>query len=130
VIALSQDPQVDHQSEERLVAVFLFDSHKLKKYIEIAASGDRKGYATVLEAAFDKPLSDIEPLWHEYLQVVSKNIAVLEENPTSQFFLSKKDFDEFVKTNPTVFKDLDQHLSSKVTNGTTNSGANDVKKED
>jgi hypothetical protein len=114
VIALSQDPKVDHQSEERLVAMFLYDSNLFKKYIDLAIADDRKGYGTVLEAAFDKPIAAIEPQWHEYLIGISKNLATLEENPTSEFFLSKVDFDKFVKEHSKIFVNFERHLSSNL----------------
>ena len=113
LIKLSQDNKEDTQCEERLLSVFVFKKERLKRYIELVAANDRRGYGTFLEAAFDKPIAQIEPEWHQYLLDVKKNLAKLEEIPASEFFLSKAAFDKFVGEHRDNFKDLALHASNR-----------------
>jgi tetratricopeptide (TPR) repeat protein len=113
LIKLSQESKDDSQCEERLLSVFIFKKEKLKHYIELVAANDRRGYGTFLEAAFDKPLAQIEPEWHQYLLDVKKNLVKLNETPSSEFSFSKAAFDKFVGEHRDTFKDLALHASNR-----------------
>ncbi|MBP9093921.1 hypothetical protein KBI23_23065 [bacterium] len=113
LIKLSQENKNDTQSEERLLSIFIFQKEKLKRYVNLVAANDRRGYATFLEAAFDKPIAKIEPEWHQYLLEVKRNLAKLEQTPVSEFSRSKTAFDKFVGEHRDTFKDLALHASSR-----------------
>ena len=113
LIKLSQEGKDDSQCEERLLSIFLFQKEKFKHYVELVAANDRKGYGTFLEAAFNKPITQIEPEWHQYLLSVKNNLAKLENTPVSEFALSKVAFDKFVGEHRENFKDLALHASSR-----------------
>ncbi|CAN5238193.1 hypothetical protein BH11CYA1_BH11CYA1_40920 [soil metagenome] len=113
LIKFSQENKGDTQCEERLLSLFIFQKEKFKQYVELVAANNRKGYATFLEATFDKPIAQIEPEWHQYLLAVKKNLAKLEETPPSEFFLSKAAFDKFIGEHQSNFKDLALHASSR-----------------
>lgn len=113
LIKLSQENKDDTQCEEQLLSMFIFKKEKLKRYVNLVAANDRRGYGTFLEATFDKPIAKIEPEWHQYLLAVKKNLAKLEETPVSEFSLSKTAFDKFVGEHRNTFKDLALHASTR-----------------
>lgn len=113
LIKLSQENKDDTQSEERLLSLFIFKKEKLKRYVNLVAANDRRGYGTFLEAAFDKPIAKIEPEWHQYLLDVKRNLAKLEQIPVSEFSNSKAAFDKFVGEHRDTFKDLALHASTR-----------------
>lgn len=84
-------------SELRMVSVFLDRQGLLKRYIDLVRRGDRQGYATYLEAAFGKELTEIEPLWRRYLTETKKNRARIYRIPTSRIVATKKEFDALNK---------------------------------
>ncbi len=60
--------------EYHLMAVFLAENGNLKKYFELAKLGYRKGYPTLYEAAFDKPLMELEPIWRDFKERVLSSL--------------------------------------------------------
>ncbi|MDP3508680.1 MAG: hypothetical protein Q8T09_11860 [Candidatus Melainabacteria bacterium] len=113
LMKLSQEDKSDTQSEERLLSMFIFQKEKLKRYVNLVAANDRRGYGTFLEASFDRPIAKIEPEWHQYLLEVKRNLAKLEQTPVSEFSRSKTAFDKFVSEHRDTFKDLALHASSR-----------------
>lgn len=82
-------------SEKRLVSVFLYQTGKLEIFLDLIKKGDKRGYATYVEAAFNKPLKDIEPDWRQYLKDIQLNRDTLLRLPNSVVFDTEKDYLRF-----------------------------------
>lgn len=89
----------ENQSEKRLLAMFLHQHGKLRAYLDLVQAGTKKDYRTYVEAVFDKPMHQIDPLWEAYLKEVAndkkKNIQV----PASSVFNSEAEMNAFLKEN-------------------------------
>jgi len=86
-----------NEDAQRLVALFLNSQHKLKRFLELTFNASRGKYKYFIEAVFDKPLSELNPLFDDYLASLNKNQETLDKLPPSEIFDSKEDFDQFVK---------------------------------
>jgi predicted GIY-YIG superfamily endonuclease len=73
-------------SEKRLVTVYLSQRGKLKTFLELVQANDRRGFATHLEAAFGKPLKEIEKDWKTYLEEIESSRQQIMRLPTSRLF--------------------------------------------
>lgn len=85
-------------SEKRMVSVFLYQKGKLRRYLDLARTDDRKGYRTLVEAAFEKPFSEIRPLWISYLQDVEKQKEKIMRTPASGLFGNRGLFEDFIQS--------------------------------
>jgi hypothetical protein len=90
VMGRSQD-----QSELRLVSVFLYQHGKMRSFLDSIRSGDKKGYATYVEAAFGERLADLQPKWQKYLASVYASRQQIYNLPLSSYFESKQEFLQF-----------------------------------
>lgn len=79
-------------SEKRLVSIFLYQSGKLETFLDLIKKGDKRGYATYVEAAFNKPLKEIELDWRPYLQKIQLNRDTILRLPNSMVFDTEKDY--------------------------------------
>jgi hypothetical protein len=82
-------------SEKRLVSVFLYQAGKWETFLDMVKKGDKRGYATYVEAAFNKPLKDMEPDWRQYLQNIQLNRGTILRLPNSVIFDTEKDYLRF-----------------------------------
>lgn len=89
----------EDQSEIRLLSIFLFQQGKLRSYLDLIQAGNKKGYRTYVEAAFDKPLYQIDPLWEAYLKDVVSNKAKILLIPSSAVFKSEAEMRQFMEAN-------------------------------
>jgi hypothetical protein len=90
VMGRSQD-----ESELRLVSVFLYQHGKMRSFLDSIRSGNKKGYATYVEAAFGERLSELEPKWRKYLASTYARRQQIYNLPLSSYFDSKQEFLEF-----------------------------------
>ncbi len=88
-------------SEKRLVSMFLFQQGKLKTYLDLVKVRQKKGYNTFVEAAFERELTELVPLWQQYLRDVYENRTHICGIPDSQVFDSKDEYDFFL-----IYQDL------------------------
>jgi hypothetical protein len=84
-------------SEKRLVSVFLYQRGKLKKFLDLVQADERKGFRTYLEAAFEKPLNEIEDDWQDYLQDIENNRQQIMKLPSSQLFDTPQQYRDFAQ---------------------------------
>ncbi len=90
---------VSTNSEFRMVSVFLWRHGKLKRYLDLVRRGERAGYDTYFEAAFDMKLDKIEPQWRKYLEYTKQNRALIYMIPPSKVFRNKQEYNLFLKNN-------------------------------
>lgn len=82
-------------SEKRLVSVFLYQTGKLEIFLDLIKKGDKRDYATYVEAAFNKPIKDIESDWRLYLKNIQLNRDTILRLPNSVVFETEKDYLRF-----------------------------------
>lgn len=82
-------------SEKRLVTVYLSQRGKLKTFLELVQANDRRGFRTHLEAAFGKPLKEIEADWRSYLQGIESNRERIMRLPASRLFDTPDQYRQF-----------------------------------
>ena len=93
----------EDQSEKRLLSVFLFQQGKLRSYFDLIQAGNKKGYRTYVEAVFDKPLYQIDPIWEAYLKDIASNKEKHLRIPSSAIFKSEVEMRQFMKANTLPF---------------------------
>ena len=109
--SLSLEDTVNHPKEnnthaERLVALFLYKNGRLRTYLDLVRSGDKRGYKTYFEAAFGRSVHSLEPYWKLFIQDLYARRTRIMEIPVSKFFNNKAEFDEFMKTDGKVLKEF------------------------
>lgn len=82
-------------SEKRLVSVFLHRRGKFKTFLELVQADNRQGFRTHLEAAFEKPLNEIEDDWQNYLQEIESTREQIMKLPSSQLFDTPEQYSQF-----------------------------------
>lgn len=82
-------------SEKRLVTVYLNQRGKLKTFLELVQANERRGFRTHLEAAFGKPLKEIEADWKRYLQEIENDRERIMRLPMSRLFDTSDQYRQF-----------------------------------
>ena len=85
-------------SEQRLVAVFLWQQGRFERFLRLVAARDRRGFGTYLEAAMERPLDDIVPLWRAYLAELSRNREAALRVPPSTVYPDRAAFEQALGT--------------------------------
>lgn len=98
-------------SEQRLLSVFLYQQGKLKTFLDLIRQGDKKGFRNYVEAAFDKPIYDIENDWQFYLSAINAKRDQILKLPSSQYFPTAQEFVAFEKENSSVLQNYKPAVS-------------------
>jgi hypothetical protein len=78
---------------DRLLAVFLWHQGRLERFLQLVAAGDRGGFGTYLEAALERPLAEIVPLWRAYLEDIAANRAAAMRVPPSTVYPDRASYE-------------------------------------
>jgi len=81
------------QSERRLVTVFLWQQCRLERFLGLIAARDLAGRTSYLEAAMERPLEEIVPLWQSYLADVAAHRADAMRVPPSAVYQDRAGFE-------------------------------------
>lgn len=95
IVTTAQTPGDYRESDRRLVAMFLWEQGKFKRFLDLIKSGERNGYKSYFEAAMDLPLDKIIPLWAEYINTISKKRDEIMRLPPSTILDDKTSFEKF-----------------------------------
>jgi hypothetical protein len=90
---------VAHESDLRMVSLFLWQHGKFKRFLRLIAAKDKHGYASYFEGAMEMPLERIIPLWEAYLQDVARRRTAILSLPLSTVFDSEAAFRSFAERN-------------------------------
>lgn len=93
-----------YESEERLVSMFLNRHALLPKYFQLAQMGSKGRFNTYLEAAFNRDLTEIEPLWQDYLLSIKHRSAIIAKVPMSDVFWNREEFDKFFNEHAQILR--------------------------
>jgi len=91
-------------SEKRLLSVFLYQHGKLKTFLELIKKGDKKGFRTYVEAAFDKPMYEISGDWQTYLSAIYAKRDQISKLPPSTYFKTAQEFAAFEMEKISIFQ--------------------------
>ncbi len=69
-----------------ILHIFLWQQGKFRRVLQLIAKRDRAGYRSYFEAAMEKPLKDIVPLWQAYLKATYAQRIDLLQIPGSEIF--------------------------------------------
>lgn len=94
----------DFENEQRQLALLLCRQGKLKTYLSLIETANKKGAATYLEAALDKPTAQIETLFSEYMQFLEKESERIKQLPETEVFDNKADFVKFQKEHESLLR--------------------------
>jgi tetratricopeptide (TPR) repeat protein len=87
----------DHEDEQRMVALFLNKNDKLKQFLTLTFKGDPGKYKYYIEAAFNKPLSELNPLFDAYVAELNKSRDEIIKLPPAEILKDKESFERFLK---------------------------------
>lgn len=94
----------DFENEQRQLALLLCKQGKLKTYLSLIETANKKRAATYLEAALDKPAAKIEALFQEYMQALEKENDRIRQLPETEIFEGKAEFLKFQKEHETILQ--------------------------
>lgn len=82
-------------SEKRLLSVFLYQQGKLKTFLDLVGRREKNGFRTYVEAAFNKPMFQIEGEWQAYLKGIYAERERILKLPPSVYFQTAQAFAAF-----------------------------------
>lgn len=94
VVKNSKHANDSQENRQRQVALFLCKADKLKTYLGLVESGDKKGYPTFFEAAMEESLDKLAPKFTAYMQEIEKS-GIAHKLPETEIFNSKAEFEKF-----------------------------------
>lgn len=80
-------------SEARLVAVFLWQHGRLQRLLQLVAAQDRAGFGSYFEAAMQRPLAEVGPLWQAYVAELVANRSAALRTPPSAVYADRAAFE-------------------------------------
>lgn len=87
------------ESNWRMVSVFLWQQGRFNRFLNLIAKHDKEGYPTYFEAAMERPVEKILPLWQKYLDDVADHRPEISILPASRIFDNQTEFQNFVRAN-------------------------------
>jgi len=113
IVNKSKHADPNHEDQQRLVALFLNRYGKLKLYLSLVKTRDKKGYKSFVEAAFEKPITELAPLFEKYLKELVRNREVIEKQQASVISEAPVDLREMFSVEPTPQPTLQDFLDGK-----------------
>jgi hypothetical protein len=86
-----------HESDLRLVSVFLWHQGKFQRFLRLIQQGEMNGYHSYFEAALEMPIERAAPLWQDYLNQIEANRNDVMRLPASTVLNTESDFERFLK---------------------------------
>jgi hypothetical protein len=83
-----------NNSERRLVTVFLWQQRKFERFLQLIADRKHTGFASYFEAAMEKPLKEIVPLWQSYLAEIGTHRVDIMRVPGSVVFSDRTTYEK------------------------------------
>src|SRR5690348_5314586 len=97
-ITSDANPEPD-ESKLRMVSLFLWDQGRFRRFLNLIATNDKRGYKSYFEAAMEMPLERIIPLWQSYLLGIERRRAAILSLPLSTVLDSEEAFNSFAQIN-------------------------------
>jgi len=103
-VVLSSSRDAFGTEEQREVGLFLLKQGRLRRYMELAKSGQKQGYPTLFESAMQTSLADLTPRWKYHIESLQKKADKIQEIPVSAYFTTKQEFENFLRTDGLVLQ--------------------------
>ncbi len=85
----------ERESEQRLVSIFLWEQGKFKQFLDLVRKREKNGYDSYFEAAMERPIGRVIPLWQDYLaRIVARRSEILRL-PVSVTLTNEEAFHKF-----------------------------------
>jgi hypothetical protein len=88
IVGKAKHADASQEVQQRLVALFLQKHGRLDDYLALTVSNQNKGYKTFVEAAFDKPMIKLVPMFNDFIHDIRHPANALDL-PPSQIFDTK-----------------------------------------
>ncbi|CAN5534185.1 hypothetical protein BH11CYA1_BH11CYA1_44440 [soil metagenome] len=85
IVNKAKHANASQELQQRLVALFLQKYDRLDAYINLTVENQHKGYKTFVEAAFDKPMVKLVPMFNDFIHEI-RYPAGVQKLPPSQIF--------------------------------------------
>lgn len=100
IVTKAKHANAEHEYEQRQVALFLIKHGKLKQFLKLVETNNKKGYDYYIEAVFEKKLDDLTILFSQYMKELATSTDKLKALPQSQFFANKSEFEKLYNSSP------------------------------
>ena len=104
IVGKAKHADASQEVQQRLVALFLQKYNHLDDYLTLTVSNQNKGYKTFVEAAFDKPMVKLVPMFNDFIQEIRHPADALDL-PPSQIFDTKLELDRFEREHLSICDD-------------------------
>ncbi len=94
IVGKAKHADAGQEVQQRLVAMFLQQHQLLDKYLALTMANQHNGYKTFVEAAFDKPMAKLVPMFNDFIHEI-RHPAKTVDLPPSQIFDSKFELERF-----------------------------------
>ncbi len=94
IVGKAKHADAGQEVQQRLVALFLQKHHRLDNYLALTMANQNKGYKTFVEAAFDKPMAKLVPMFNNFIHEIRHPAKALDL-PPSQIFDTKSELERF-----------------------------------
>jgi hypothetical protein len=81
------------QNHLRLLGTFLWQHGRLKNFIDRLYDHDLKGRENYVAAAFERPMTEINVLWRDYLAEIPRELYAIDHLPVSQIYSTQEEFE-------------------------------------
>jgi tetratricopeptide (TPR) repeat protein len=113
IVGKAKHADASQEVQQRLVALFLQKYNHLDEYLTLTVSNQNKGYKTFVEAAFDKPMAKLVPMFNDFIHEI-RHPATALDLPPSQIFDTKLELNIFEQEHLSRRSDnLDDFLKGK-----------------
>lgn len=85
IVGKAKHADAGQEVQQRLVALFLQKHQLLDQYLALTMANQHNGYKTFIEAAFDKPMAKLVPLFNDFIHEI-RHPATALDLPPSQIF--------------------------------------------
>ena len=106
ILENANNKKQENESEQRMLASFIFHSGKLKLYIDLSVKDQHHGFSTILESVFNKSVSQLEPSFADFVHTINVNKTQLKTIPQSQYFATTTELSDFFRKNPVLLLPL------------------------
>jgi hypothetical protein len=97
IVSTTQTPGEYHESDLRLVSMFLWEQGKFKQFLQLIQKRDKNGYDSYFEAAMGIPIDRAIPLWQDYLNKIVARRSEIMRLPLSAILPDEPTFRKFIE---------------------------------
>jgi hypothetical protein len=98
ILSTTASPGSYNESDRRLVAVFLWEQGKFKRFLNLIKNRQKDGYDSYFEAALEMPVERAVPLWQNYLERIENQRNEIFRLPVSTVLSNKEAFKGFIES--------------------------------